>query len=675
MAIVNKLQVFDEQDNFVDYDILASDVKFNDGKDLPTKLAEMEDEIGEGGYQPPATGIPKGDLEQSIQDTLDSVANKVDKEQGKGLSTEDFTAALKAKLEALDPYTKAEVNAAIQEAVEGLGGGSVESVTINGQTKTPDSQGNVDLGTIQGAKGDKGEKGDTVVIDPEGLEQFVIANDLDTSDPTQGLSARQGKILKQAISTVQANLQAVVDALANMAFTSAKPTLSQIDWTGGTFYATIVKSLTGCTATDNTNNGQIAEGQSLTMQLTADNGFTLTGATISVTNSKGQAVAYTLNGSTLTVANVTGTITVSVVAVGIFSVVNNDTNVNLTANTMSPTSGSSWTGTLAIKSGISNYRLASAPVVTMGGTAVDFSVSGNSWNSTTGVMTIGNVTGNIVITAVAEEVGKVTITKSLRNVTLTDNTDANGKIAEGATYNGTVAVEDRTGIKTRYTDTSFATNYPAGTFPPLKLTPAMIDGDGLTVSIAQDGLSANINGAVSSNKTITAVGETRMVRGRGIALGATGTPGASASQSRCMNETPILVPQGVNAYVVHHNFKTISEELVLPNNGEYNSLNTIADRVLTGDGYLGGGSSQGLQRTEDETVFLHDLTSSNKCVYIWFSFTLGLNDSTTELMQSNLERCWVKGYVLPSGETDITKATAEYLLFDGSKSTLIEQSE
>lgn len=364
-----------------------------------------------------------------------AINGKVDKEAGKGLSTEDFTAALKAKLEALDPYTKAEVNAAIQEAVEGLGGGSVESVTINGQTKTPDSQGNVDLGTVVGQQGPQGN----VAITDAGQIVTIIENNLDSSDGNAILSARQGKILKQAISVVQANLQAVVDALANMAFTELpKPTLSQIDWTGGTFYATVVKNLTGCTATDNTTNGQIVEGQTLTMELTADSGFTLTGATISVTNSKGQSVAYTLNGSTLTVANVTGTITVSVVAVAIYSVVNNDTNVNLTANTMSPTSGSSWTGTLAIKSGISNYRLASAPVVTMGGTAVDFSASGNSWDSTTGVMTIGNVTGNIVITSASVE----SVSHAVRNHLLNMSTSNNAtQVEDGDSYTADITAD------------------------------------------------------------------------------------------------------------------------------------------------------------------------------------------------------------------------------------------
>ena len=53
---------------------------------------------GGGGYEPPVGGIPKSDLAQSVQDTLDDVSNKVDKETGKGLSTNDYTTADKTKL-------------------------------------------------------------------------------------------------------------------------------------------------------------------------------------------------------------------------------------------------------------------------------------------------------------------------------------------------------------------------------------------------------------------------------------------------------------------------------------------------------------------------------------------------------------------------------------------------
>lgn len=71
MALDKTLKIYDDQGNEVDYDILAKDVKFlPDGKDLPTKLAELEDEIGEGGYTPPVGGIPKTDLAPDVQTSL-----------------------------------------------------------------------------------------------------------------------------------------------------------------------------------------------------------------------------------------------------------------------------------------------------------------------------------------------------------------------------------------------------------------------------------------------------------------------------------------------------------------------------------------------------------------------------------------------------------------------------
>ena len=81
MALDNRLVVYNEQGEPVDYDILASDVKFlPDGKDLPTKLAELEDEIGQGGYAPPEGGIPKTDLAESVQDSLDKADSALQEE-------------------------------------------------------------------------------------------------------------------------------------------------------------------------------------------------------------------------------------------------------------------------------------------------------------------------------------------------------------------------------------------------------------------------------------------------------------------------------------------------------------------------------------------------------------------------------------------------------------------
>lgn len=74
-----------------------------------------------------------------------AINGKVDKETGKGLSTEDFTAALKAKLEALDPYTKTEVDEKVANA------GKVKSVSVNGGAPVqPDAQGNVNINVQAG---------------------------------------------------------------------------------------------------------------------------------------------------------------------------------------------------------------------------------------------------------------------------------------------------------------------------------------------------------------------------------------------------------------------------------------------------------------------------------------------------------------------------------------------
>lgn len=246
-----------------------------------------------------------------------------------------------------DYYTKDEVDDKVANAVEGLGGGSVESVTINGTNHTP-TNGVVDLGTIVGQQG---PAGNTYLVDENFDPVSMIINGLDESDGTVALSARQGKILKQAINTVQANLQAVVGALANMAFTSAKPTLTPIDWTGGTFYATINKNLTGCNATDNTTNGQIAEGSTYIAYLTLQTNYII--KTISVTNGKGQAVTYSLDGNTLTIENVVGTINISILAEEhiVRHVTNRLLNMTSSNSDTSIEQGESYSAQLSVDSG------------------------------------------------------------------------------------------------------------------------------------------------------------------------------------------------------------------------------------------------------------------------------------------------------------------------------------
>lgn len=70
--------------------------------------------------------------------------------------------------------------------------GEVKSVTINGTNHTPDSSGVIDLGTIQGAQGPKGDTGNVQV---DGNGNVLIVNNLEEGGPGAALSAEMGKRL------------------------------------------------------------------------------------------------------------------------------------------------------------------------------------------------------------------------------------------------------------------------------------------------------------------------------------------------------------------------------------------------------------------------------------------------------------------------------------------------
>lgn len=80
-----------------------------------------------GTYSKPSTGIPKYDLSADVTESLDKANNaasktelndalslKVDKQNGKKLTTEDFTSALKTKLESLNNYDDTSINNAFE---------------------------------------------------------------------------------------------------------------------------------------------------------------------------------------------------------------------------------------------------------------------------------------------------------------------------------------------------------------------------------------------------------------------------------------------------------------------------------------------------------------------------------------------------------------------------------
>lgn len=96
---------------------------------------------------------------EEIDDILDDVANKVDKVEGKGLSSEDFTSAEKRKLAGLENYDDTDLRkdlSTMQNAIDdldairrgaGKGDTSVQKIKVNGKEVAP-SNGVVNLGNV-----------------------------------------------------------------------------------------------------------------------------------------------------------------------------------------------------------------------------------------------------------------------------------------------------------------------------------------------------------------------------------------------------------------------------------------------------------------------------------------------------------------------------------------------
>lgn len=155
MAIDNRLQIYDEQGNLVDYDIMATDVKFSDGKDLPTKLAEA------GGYEPPVGGIPKEDLASGVQASLDKADTAV-QDNDYTHTDNNYTDAEKTKLAGIE--SGAEVN-----VINGI-------KTHDNQPLAPDANGVVTL-PEGGGGGGLTEEDIDVSTQEDGVVVMTFGND------------------------------------------------------------------------------------------------------------------------------------------------------------------------------------------------------------------------------------------------------------------------------------------------------------------------------------------------------------------------------------------------------------------------------------------------------------------------------------------------------------------
>lgn len=299
----------------------------------------------------------------------------------------------------------------------------------------------------------------------DGLEELIagieagtasIADDTLTENAQKALSARQGTVIRAKINLLQQKIDALIDALANIAFTNGKTAslkVGTIDWQDPVVQEPV---LTSPTNNSTVNVGEIAhdsstaitktitvKGENLTKALgvsVSGTGFSVStnsisaaaanaGTTITVTFNQSTADSYT---GTLVISSsevsATVTLTASKAAsqeLQTFDVEVSGTNCDITGES-SVSEGGTWSGQVSVNTG---YHLST-------GTVNDFTIVGTYGTATysNGVLTITNVTSDISISVTAD-INQYTITPNATNCSINASSFT---VSHGGTFYGTV---------------------------------------------------------------------------------------------------------------------------------------------------------------------------------------------------------------------------------------------
>lgn len=164
---------------------------------------------------------------------------------------------------------------------------------------------------------------------------------------------------------------------------------------------TITNTLTKCTSNNSATSA--TNGGSYSATITANSGYAM--SSINVTMGGTDITSSAVSGNKITISSVTGNVVITATATAIptYTITNNLTYCTNSNSATSIQQGSAYSATITANSG---YNLKSV-TATMGGSAVTV---------TSGKINIASVTGNIVITAVAEEI-KANYTNLAKNFT------------------------------------------------------------------------------------------------------------------------------------------------------------------------------------------------------------------------------------------------------------------
>ena len=246
----------------------------------------------------------------------------------------------------------------------------------------------------------------------------VLSNDWNDSSRQHVPSARQMNLMYNNLIMVYNGLADLLSKLANSAFSTARPTIGELDWVGNSSSYSIGYSLTHCHKTD-ASPTSVAEGDSFTATILPDAGYTLNGVTASGSGF-GQTYDSANDKIVISASNVQNGLTITCAAVTFQVSINYTLTGFASESNTTMQSGGSFTKVLS-----PNYGYVVKTIsITMGGTDVTSSV----WTASTRTISIPVVTGNIVITATAEESTAHLITYNLTGCTKVNGAD---EIEEG----------------------------------------------------------------------------------------------------------------------------------------------------------------------------------------------------------------------------------------------------
>lgn len=240
---------------------------------------------------------------------------------------------------------------------------------------------------------------DAVDAVQEGLLLEVI-NGLDSTDADKPLSAAQGYVLKR-------ELIRLFNALSNSAFSTARPIPS---WSAPVTYG-YSQNLIHCTS-DHSGSTVDGSGGVVTIVITPDQGYILHKSAVTVSVAGGGTASISRNAEngkvTVTIATVTGSVTINANAKVPAQFEVSQSLLGITSSYTSEwvTEGSTFEAELSAQSGYSMNGV--VPSVLMGGDPVS-----GTWDSRMRKIKIEDVTGNISISATAEQTNNPSVTYKL----------------------------------------------------------------------------------------------------------------------------------------------------------------------------------------------------------------------------------------------------------------------